>query len=180
MPNTFELIASSTVGAGGATAITFSSIPSTYTDLFLNISSRSTRNTGIGTSIYLKFNSSATGYTYRYIYGQGTTANSENQASGTNLTTRGWVGFTSNTNNTASTFGSANLYIPNYAGSANKSYSSDFAQENNSSTDFLVGFNAGLWSNTAAITSVEITMYQGADFNLVQYSTAYLYGVKNA
>jgi hypothetical protein len=177
MPNTYSLIASSTVGVGGAANITFNSIPSIYTDLTLAISSRSTRNTGIGTSIYVKFNSSGSGYTYRYIYGQASSVVSESQASGTNLTTRGWVGFTNNTNNTASIFGSANLYIPNYAGSNNKSYSSDFVQENNSTTDYLLGFNAGLWSNTAAINSLEITMYQGADFNLVQHSSAYLYGI---
>ncbi len=177
---TYIKIASVTVGSGGAANITFSSIPATYDDLTVAISSRSTRNTGIGTSIYVKFNSVGSGYTYKYIYGQGTSAFSETQASGSNLTTRGWVGFTSNTNNTASTFGSANLYIPNYAGSTNKSYSSDFAQENNSATDFLLGFNAGLWSNTAAITSLEITLYQGADFNLVEHSTATLYGIKKS
>jgi len=36
---------------------------------------------------------------------------------------------------------------------------------------------AVLWSNTAAITSVTLTPYAGS---ILQYSTIYLYGVKNA
>jgi hypothetical protein len=181
MANTYTLIASSTVGSGGAADIEFTSIPSTYTDLSLVLSTRSSRNTATGTSIYIAFNNNNSAiYTYRNLYGQGTGAYSETQASGTNLNTRGKAGFTSQDNNTASTFGSASIYIPNYAGSAYKSYSSDFAQENNSATDNLLGIVAGLFSDTTAISSIKITAYQGADFNLQQYSTAYLYGISNA
>ena len=163
-----------------ASSIEFTNIPQNYTDLMLYVSSRSSRNAGVGTSIYLKFNSSASGYTYRYLYGQTTSAYSENQATTNNLTTRGFAGFTSNTNNTESTFGNTKIYIPNYAGSTNKTYSSDFVQENNSSTDNLLGMVAGLWSNTAAITSIEVTVYQAADFNILANSTVTLYGVGGA
>jgi len=48
MPNTMTLIASSTVGAGGSTAITFSSIPSTYTDLVIKHSLRNNLASAIG------------------------------------------------------------------------------------------------------------------------------------
>ena len=41
---TYTLISSVTVGAGGASSIDFTSIPSTYTDLLVKISARSTLN----------------------------------------------------------------------------------------------------------------------------------------
>ena len=56
MPNTFTLIASSTVGAGGASSIDFTSIPSTYTDLVIKASLRSDRNTGSATYLTITFN----------------------------------------------------------------------------------------------------------------------------
>jgi hypothetical protein len=44
MANTFELIASSTVGSGGAANIDFTSIPATYTDLCLKFICATTRS----------------------------------------------------------------------------------------------------------------------------------------
>jgi hypothetical protein len=77
---------------------------------------------------------------------------------------------------TASTFNNADLYIPNYAGSNNKSFSIDSVSENNG-TAAVASLFAGLWSQTAAITSITLTSRNG---NFDQYSTAYLYGVNNA
>jgi hypothetical protein len=45
MANTFTLIASSTVGSGGAASIDFTSISSTYTDLVVKLSLRNTEDT---------------------------------------------------------------------------------------------------------------------------------------
>jgi len=78
---------------------------------------------------------------------------------------------------TANTFSNNELYIPNYAGSTNKSVSFDSVQENNGTTANAVLF-AGLWSNTAAINRV--TLASSGSNKFVQHSTAYLYGVKNA
>jgi hypothetical protein len=77
---------------------------------------------------------------------------------------------------TANTFSNGEIYIPNYAGSNYKSWSSDAVTENNA-TSADMSLVAGLTSITAAITSITIA---GAAGNLVQYSTAYLYGVSNA
>ena len=44
-------------------------------------------------------------------------------------------------------------------------------------TTSSVALTAGLWSNTAAITSITIT---SGGVNLAQYSTFYLYGIKNS
>ena len=79
---------------------------------------------------------------------------------------------------TANTFGNMEIYIPNYAGSSNKSVSVNQVGEDNAATAYAT-LLAGLWSNTAAITSIKLTPFSGGA-SFVQYSTAYLYGVKNA
>ena len=171
MPNTFELIASSTVGAGGAASIDFSSIPSTYTDLQLMLSAR-----GASTALYanIKFNNSSSAiYSLRTIYGDGSAAASQNDSGATYFERFLMV----SSAYTANTFSNGMLYIPNYANtSTNKSVMFDSVNENNatSSQMFMV---AGLWASTAAINQITLTPNTG---NFAQYSTAYLYGVKNA
>jgi hypothetical protein len=59
----------------------------------------------------------------------------------------------------------------------NKSSSSDGVTENNGAATTMA-LGANLWSNTAAITSIEIVGAASADF--VEHSTAYLYGISNA
>jgi hypothetical protein len=80
--------------------------------------------------------------------------------------------------NTANTFSSVSVYFPNYAGSANKSYSIDSLTENNAA-GATATLQAGLWSNTAAINSMSFAAGNGSG-TFAQYTTAYLYGVKNA
>ena len=169
MANTYTLISSNTVGAGGAASITFSSIPSTYTDLLVKFSARFERS-AVDTTIMVKFNGSSASFTNKTLYGTGTAAGS---ASPTD-----WIGWANGNTSTSNTFGNGELYVPNYAGSTNKSYSADLVQEANT-TGANSSLAAGLWSNTAAITS--ITLYDSAtNTNFLQYSTAYLYGIKNS
>jgi hypothetical protein len=77
---------------------------------------------------------------------------------------------------TASTFANNEVTIPNYTSSNFKSYSVDSVTENNATQAYAI-FVAGLWSNTAAITSITLGL---SSANFVQYSTAYLYGIKNS
>ena len=168
MANTFELIASSTVGSGGASSIDFTSIPNTYTDLVLKVSVRSSTAASY-VALKVRYNGSASSYTAKQIYGNGSSATSNNY-------TDGWVGFMDAASATANTFSSTEVYIPNYYTANYKSSSVDFAQEDNA-TAAIAGMLARLWSDTAGVTSIAITPESG---NFVQYSTAYLYGVKNA
>jgi hypothetical protein len=165
---TYELIQAATVGSGGAASITFmntGNIPSTFTDLVIKISAR---NTSSGDIFYIALNGSSSSFTSKYMYWENTTVNTGTLAQ--------YGGRMNTSSTTSSTFASTDIYIPNYAGSTNKSYSSDSVSENNSAAapGSLI---AGLWSNTAAITSITLTPNSG---NFAQYSTAYLYGVKNA
>ena len=162
MPNTYTLIASNTVGSGGAATVTFSSIPSTYTDLLLKASARSSSSTGYFT---IEFNGSSSGYTSRDIYGTGSAAGSQTDTIASARSNPSTY--------TASTFASSDIYIPNYAGSNYKSLSVDTVQENNA-TAVTTEMLANLWSNTAAITSIVLAQVSGS---FVQYSTFYLYGI---
>ena len=167
MPNTFELIASSTVGAGGAAGINFTSIPATYTDLCVKYS---IRNTAAEIWIALELNNSGSNFSVRWLQGSGAAASSANYS------TNGYEGYSNLSTYTASTFSNGELYFPNYAGSTNKSFSGDMVVENNATTSY-VQMNANLWSNTAAINQIYLKATTGS---FAQYSTAYLYGVKNA
>lgn len=166
MANTYKLIASTTVGAGGAANITFSSISSAYTDLKLVWSVRA----GADTAVAISFNGVTTNLSRRTLFGDGSAASS---VTGSNLYILGGEG---RSDWTANTFGNAEIYIPNYTSSNNKSASADAANENNATTAYM-SLTAGLWSSSAAITSVTITPNAGT---FEQYSSAYLYGIKNS
>ena len=174
MANTFELIASSTVGSGGQSSISFTSIPSTYTDLQLVVSARTTY-AGASNSdyLYITINSDTTSANYptKMLLGNGSAANSYGNS------TQRFAGDANSSTSTANTFGNGAIYIPNYAGSAYKSLSIDAVSEANA-TAVESGIVAMTWNSTSAITSISLA--SGNSGNIVQYSTAYLYGVKNA
>ena len=173
MANTFELIASSTVGSGGASSIDFTSIPSTYTDLCL-VTSLRTSGTSVGNA-YGTFNGSTSGYSNRVLQGTGSGVSSFS-----GLSTAFYAGIFNTGTQTSNTFASTQIYIPNYAGSNNKSISTDNVTENNA-TEAYARLIASLWSNSAAITSISLFPESSVPYGtFVQYSTAYLYGVKNA
>jgi hypothetical protein len=169
VPDTFIKIASVTVGSGGASSIDFTSIPSTYTDLCVKVSAR-TSFSGNTEAIWLRTNGSTTGFSLRYVQGDGASA-----SSGTGTASLG--GLVNGNTATSNTFANMEWYIPNYAGSSFKSSSYDGVSENNGTTAYA-GFYAGLWSNTAAITSLKIESGNGN--TMLQYSTATLYGIKNS
>jgi hypothetical protein len=172
MANTYIKIASTTVGLLGVTNITFSSIPATYTDLVLLTSLRGDDGQAAVLN-KLTFNGNASGYTERLVYGNGSAAASANHTTQSQLD---WSALMPGLTATANTFSNNLLYIPNYASSNYKSISSDSAAENNTTAaNFYV--NAGLWSNTAAITSIELTSSAN---KIVQYSTATLYGISKS
>ena len=163
------------VGSGGAASIDFSSIPNTYTDLVVKISARGS-TAGINAGLYWTFNgSSAANYSWRQLQGNSSAASSSSATAQTYFR----AGYIPDTSATASTFGSAELYIPNYAGSTAKSISIDSGQENNSSTagEALLHLVAANWSLTNAITQITVVPSSGT---FLQHSTAYLYGVSNA
>ena len=169
MPDTFIKIATVTVGAGGAATMQFSSIPSTYTDLCLKVSSRSDTTGPTWRNYTISFN--GVGYTVNFsakgLYGTGSVVASESPSA--QIAT-----FSTSDSATSNTFSNSEVYIPNYTGSTNKSYLGDSVTENNA-TSALSYLVAGLWSDTAAITSITLGNESTAIFK--QYTTATLYGI---
>jgi hypothetical protein len=169
MANTFSPIASITVGAGGAATMEFTSIPQTYTDLYIVYSCRSTNTATNWNNMKLAFNSSTANGSWQYgaMYNNGLAAN--NVAGQVEV----WINFGAST---ANTFSNSSVYINNYTSSNNKAMNIETVAEG-AAQDLIVGFVGGLWSNSSAITAISVTPSSG---NFAQYSTAYLYGIKNS
>jgi hypothetical protein len=173
MANTYTLINSVTVGSGGANSITFSSIPSTFTDLVLKYSARATYTNVISVD-YMAINGSSSGINSLYLGGYGSSAYSGVQPPG--------IGVINEQGATANTFSSNEIYIPNYAGSLAKSMSSDNSGETNSSSaggNYMFALSS---TSTSPITSITITPETGGinPNPLLQYSSFYLYGISNS
>jgi hypothetical protein len=171
MATTCKLIAKSVLGSAAAN-IEFTSIPGTYTDLYLITSLRSAKTGATWDGSRIRINGVTTSsYSYRSLSGNGSSASS---LSGS--TTSIFYGYVTAASATSSTFASGEIYIPNYAGATNKSLSTTQTHETNATTAYIEAL-ASLFSNTSAISS--ILLYADAG-NLVAGSSAYLYGITKA
>lgn len=168
MAPTIELIESITLSSSAAN-VTFSNIPQDYDDLLLVMSIRTARASPFtieGIDIWFNSDTTSGNYTKRRLLGQGSSASSDTGGS-----------LLAPTNGaTSSTFSNNEVYVPNYAGASNKSYSVTSAAEHNSTTAYLAA-GAELWSDTSAITSIQLVP---AANNLVTGSSFELYGIKDA
>lgn len=165
-------ISTVTVGSGGAATIDFVNIPQTYTDLLIKVSSRDNLAYSWGQG-YIRFNGSTSGYDGRQAYGNGSSVASAS-GSGNWGTTYGLAGRGSGASTTSNIFSNCDIYITNYGGSNNKSYSYDGVTENNATLS-MAEIVAGVWSNTAPITSITLLT---PSQTWQQYSTATLYGIR--
>jgi hypothetical protein len=159
--------------ASPVTEVTFSSIPSGYTDLKLVVSSRRLTDSANNDAIGLRFNGLSTSiYSARNLKGEG----SGTPTSSTAASVSAIYGYGSNNpaGATASTFSNVDIYIPNYASSNAKSVSIDGVTENNA-TAANATLTAGLSTDTAAITSITVIALSSG--TIATNSTFTLYGV---
>ena len=164
----YESISTVNVGSGGASSVSFTSIPSTYQHLQVRILTRSTF-TDTQWPIFLQLNSSSSGYAYHDLQGNGSSAS----ASGSSSQSLMQLGDTSAANGTANSFGVFLLDILDYADTnKNKTGRTLYGYDLNGSGK--VGLRSGLWANTAAVTSLSF----GTGGNFAQYSSFALYGIK--
>jgi hypothetical protein len=173
MPSTYTLISSNVLGSSAA-SVTFSAIPSTYTDLVLRVSARTNKaSTTTDLTVRVNGNTSAI-YSRVRLRGSGSAASSNLDTNQTQIQNdQGLDG-----NNAASnTFSSNEIYIPNYLSSANKPASIFSIQEDNLSTAYITAL-ACLIRDTNPITSILLYAESGVDF--VSGSSFYLYGIKNS
>lgn len=171
MPANYVLLRETTLNASAA-SVTFSSIPQTgYTDLKVVLSTRTTDTTvNDSSAIALQFNGdTGSNYTRRSLYGDGGAAGSSSAT-----TTSMRIGFTTTNGDTANTFGNAEFYVPNYTSSNQKSVSADAVTEANVAQYIYASLNAGLWTGTAAISSITIL---APSFSFLAGSSISLYGI---
>lgn len=177
---TMTLIASQVLGTS-ATSITFSSIPQTYTDLKLVFSARNTAAGAAGGIYKLNLNSDTSSLysdTYIIASGNGTiVSNIDSSVTQTyfgNLST----GALDSSGNTANTFASCELYIPNYTSTSSKQMLQYSVGEDNTISNGVLHLQANLYRGASAITFISIGNYSTASF--VANSSFYLYGIKNS
>ena len=166
--NSYESIATVTVGAGGQSGVTFSSIPSTYKHLQLRFMARVTGATTLD-NLTMRFNSvSGTSYTTHYLSGNGSSAaGSYVTISGSEL----YVGRLTGANSTSGIFGVGVIDILDYQNTNKlKTTRSLSGQDQNGSGDLF--FWSGLFNSTNAITQINLLN------TYAQYSHFALYGIK--
>ena len=177
MPNNYILLETIALTQSAA-SVTFDNLPTSgYTDLKLVFSTRCTTvglyGGGYQQAVFGRFNGSTTSYSNRWIQAEGGTSVNSGTDYFTSGTTYAVFGSTDPSDWTTNTFGNGEVYIPNYRGGQNKSFSTDAVGENNGSFGTLI-MNAGLWSNTAAITSIVFSLPSGS---FAAGSTFSLYGI---
>mgnify|MGYP006271134105 CR=1 FL=1 len=165
MATTYDPIATTTLGSA-ASSITFSSIPSTYTDLRLVLIG----GTSSTADVKLQFNlDTATNYSYTTLVGDGTTAYSQSFTNAAYINCDDYWGIPAN--------GQAMLALDvfSYAGSTYKTTLVTIAADKNGSG--TSERRVGLWRSTSAITTIKFTPTAG---NFTTGTTATLYGIKAA
>lgn len=169
-----SLISHTEVGSGGVSSITFSSIPSSYSDLLLLVSCRAT-NADFENNLKLTFNNdSSLLYSETYLFWNGgavSTARPSGQAYSLINTTGDSA--------LANTFGSTSILIPNYSNSNNyKQYIIDSTTENNSTGSWRMYMQAGMYRSTSAISRIDFNVFSSRVIK--ERSTFTLYGITKA
>jgi hypothetical protein len=171
--SSYESIATVTVGSGGSSSISFTSIPSTYTHLQIRAIGRDAR-TSIETAFYMRFNSdSGANYSSHDLYGYGTVGANANAPSNNEIVVSRFTGASSG----SGTFGAIVMDILDYASvNKNKTIRTLGGCDNNGSGSIY--FSSGLWMNSStAISSISFTPVTSP---IQQYSSFALYGIKGS
>lgn len=169
IPTDYESIQTVTVGSGGSSSISFTSIPNTYQHLQIRGVVRPETNNA---DMRLTLNSdSGSNYTRHRLIGNGGSVDATGTAS------TAFIGiFDANglQTGTASTFGAAVIDILDYANTSKyKTVRVLSGNDNNGSGQ--VGLSSGLWQSTSATSTITLVMSSG---NFAEYSSFALYGIK--
>ena len=155
-------IATQTLGSANQ-YITFSSIPSTYTDLRLTLVATSSN---LNSFANVTFNSdTSTNYSTTWLYGTGSSASSSRLTSTSALRM-----FELGVSNTIPQFYTMDIF--SYAGSTYKTALCSGSEDRNGSGE--VSRNVGLWRSTSAINTLRIDNLSGT---FSTGTTATLYGI---
>ena len=166
----YDSIATTTVGAGGASSITFSSIPQTYTHLQIRYISRSNR-ADITDWLQLTFNSdTGSNYTQHFLRGNGSAASAGATTPATYINAGTSVAQTGGSD----IFGATVVDVLDYK-DTNKYKTVRSLNGHDRNGAGFVYFESGVWMNTNAITTLTLT---GGAAAFSQYSSFALYGIR--
>jgi hypothetical protein len=166
----YESIAVSSVGSGGASSVSFTSIPGTYTHLQIRAIGRATR-AGSTDSVKLQLNSdTTTNYAHHLLYGDGTSAIS----SATTSTSFIYPVITTAGTDLSNTFCAMVVDILDYTNTNKNTTVRSLSGYDANGSGYSI-FTSGLWLNTAAVTSIS---FAPGSSNWAQYSHFALYGIK--
>ena len=172
----FESIATVTVGAGGASSISFSSISGAYQHLQLRCLLKSTNAGSVLNAIYIQFNSdTGSNYSWHQVYGYNNAAGAGSGVSQSNMYPTYMPLSDSNVTNM---FGGLVVDVLDYV-DTNK-YTTirglgGFDLNYAASYSGVIALGSGNWRNTAAVNAITFSTTGG---NFAQYSQVSLYGVK--
>lgn len=168
----YELITKTTVGAGGSSTITFSSIPSTYKHLQIRCLARTNRTSGATDYLKLRYNSdSGSNYAIHLLYGNGSSVT----ALGFSSQSENWIQRAASDADTSSVFGGVVIDLLDYANTSKYKTMRNLGGIDGNGSG-LIYLASGLWQNTAAISTITILPGEGTSIN--QYSSFALYGIK--
>jgi hypothetical protein len=176
--NSYESIATVTVGSGGAASIEFAGIPTGYKHLQIRALVQETRATYGISEFNLTFNSdSGANYSHHGLWGDGSSASASGNAS-TNFIRVGNGTFGTNT---GASFGAGIIDVLDYADtSKNKTMRAIAGVDVNGTVGGIggrVGLFSGEWYSTSSITSITLVPASPAT-DFTQYSSFALYGIK--
>ena len=164
MPSTYTPIATTTLGSA-VNSYTFSSIPSTYTDLVIVLQIKGSATT----AITCQFNGDTAGnYSYTILRGDGSSASS------TRATSASQALLTNLASPTSTNFSAILVNVANYSNATTYKTLISRANEAASGVDAIVS----LWRSTAAINSIKLMADGG--INMAIGSTLTLYGIAAA
>jgi hypothetical protein len=165
----YESIQTVTVGAGGSSTISFTSIPSTYKHLQLRVLNQWSAN---DRSALIRFNSdSGSNYSYHWLTGDGSSATA---SAGTSATVIEYM-YNFGSGYSSSYFGASVLDILDYA-NTNKYKTTRALSGFDYNGSGRVQFQSGSWRNSgSAISSITITTQSGT---FLEKSSFALYGIK--
>jgi hypothetical protein len=168
--NSYESIATVTVGSGGASSITFSSIPSTYQHLQIRGIVRS--NGGAANNpMYMTLNSdTSANYSWHGLFGDGASASAAASINQSRIDIDRIAEASAGSN----IFGSFVTDILDYANTNKFKTTRNLGGIDQNSSGFIF-FESGLWRNTNAVSTISFAPPTGS---FVQYSSFALYGIK--
>lgn len=171
--SSYESIATSTVGAGGATSIDFTTISGSYKHLQLRGIARTNRSSATQDWYEITFNSdTGSNYSSHDLAGDGGSAFAGSVVSGSYIELNKAATSTSGT----SVFSAIVIDILDYGSTAKyKTVRSLGGLDMNGSG--TIAFDSGSWRSLNAITSISINAGNGTGF--LQYSSFALYGIKD-